>query len=203
MGPNGVVICVNFQVIGIGVLASSSAAVNIRNTGIPGTYGSMDMHYTGVVRICTSADITALFKGMQVVADGIFLCTHTDGHRTGECYVELFQSTKGEMTTALQQRIYGMLLGVGGFSQFGSPNQVASGAFGMTGLLAPQTPHTSWVDIQNAAADAVNFYQCQAAGLIGAHASLPSISSFDPSLSTNKVRGHPPHRTLVQIFLQL
>ncbi len=39
-------------------------------------------------------------------------------------YVELFQSTKGEMITALQQRIYGMLLGVGGFSQFGSPNQV-------------------------------------------------------------------------------
>ncbi|CAM6008377.1 unnamed protein product [Sphagnum balticum] len=81
--------------------------------------------------------------------------------------------------------------------------QVASGAFGMTGLLAPQTPHSSWVDIQNAAANAANFYQCQAAGLIGAHASLPSISSFDPSLSTNKVRGHPPHRTLVQIFLQL
>jgi hypothetical protein len=39
-------------------------------------------------------------------------------------YVELFQSTKGEMITALQQRIYGMLLGVGGFCQFGSPNQV-------------------------------------------------------------------------------
>jgi hypothetical protein len=39
-------------------------------------------------------------------------------------YVELFQSTKGEMITALQERIYGMLLGVGGFSQFGSPNQV-------------------------------------------------------------------------------
>ncbi|CAM6068914.1 unnamed protein product [Sphagnum tenellum] len=164
MGPNGVVICGNFQVIGIGVLASSSAAVSILNTGIPGTYGSMDMHYTGMVRICTSADITALFKGMQVVADGIFLCTHADGRPTGE---------------------------------------VASGAFGMTGLLAPQTPHSSWVDIQNAAADAVNFYQCQAAGLIGAHASLPSISSFDPSLSTNKVWGHPPHRTLVQIFLQL
>lgn len=81
--------------------------------------------------------------------------------------------------------------------------QVASGAFGMTGLLAPQTPHSSWVDIQNAAADAANFYQCQAAGLTGAHASLPSISSFDPSLSTNKVWGHPPHRTLVQIFPQL
>jgi hypothetical protein len=73
----------------------------------------------------------------------------------------------------------------------------------MTGLLAPQTPHSSWVDIQTAAAAAANFYQCQAAGLTGAHASLPSISSFDPSLSTNKVRGHPPHRTLVQIFPQL
>lgn len=37
--------------IGIGVLASSSAAVNILNTGIPSTYGSMDMHYTGMVRM--------------------------------------------------------------------------------------------------------------------------------------------------------
>ncbi len=37
--------------MGIGVPASSSsAAVNILNTGIPGMYGSMDMHYTGVVR---------------------------------------------------------------------------------------------------------------------------------------------------------
>ncbi len=78
--------------------------------------------------------------------------------------------------------------------------QVASGALGMTGLLAPQTPHSSWVDIQNAAA---NFYQYQAAGLVGAHASLLSISSLDPSLSTNKVWGYPPHRTLVQIFPQL
>lgn len=83
--------------IGIGVLASSSAAVNILNTGIPGTYGSIDMHYTGVVRMWDMPY---------------------------SVYVELFQSTKGEMITALQQRIYGMLLGVGGFSQFGSPNQV-------------------------------------------------------------------------------
>lgn len=33
---------------------------------------------------CTSADITAFFKGMQVVGDGIFLCTHADGRPTGE-----------------------------------------------------------------------------------------------------------------------
>lgn len=33
---------------------------------------------------CTSADITAFFKGMQVVTDGIFLCTHADGRPTGE-----------------------------------------------------------------------------------------------------------------------
>jgi hypothetical protein len=36
---------------------------------------------------CTSADITAFFKGMQVVPDGIFLCTHTDGRPTGEVSV--------------------------------------------------------------------------------------------------------------------
>jgi hypothetical protein len=33
--------------------------------------------------------------------------------------VELFRSTKGEMMTAVQQRMYGMFSGVGGFSQFG------------------------------------------------------------------------------------
>ncbi len=37
--------------MGIGVPDSSSAAVNILNTGIPGMYGSMDMHYTGMVRM--------------------------------------------------------------------------------------------------------------------------------------------------------
>lgn len=37
--------------MGIGVPASSSAAVNNLNTGIPGMYGSMDMHYTGIVRM--------------------------------------------------------------------------------------------------------------------------------------------------------
>lgn len=37
-----------------------------------------------LVGSCTSADITAFFKGMQVVADGIFLCTHADGRPTGE-----------------------------------------------------------------------------------------------------------------------
>jgi len=41
----------NGTVMGIGVPDSSSAAVNILNTGIPGMYGSMDMHYTGMVRM--------------------------------------------------------------------------------------------------------------------------------------------------------
>jgi len=36
----------------------------------------------------TAADITDFFKGMQVVADGIFLCTHADGRPTGEAFVE-------------------------------------------------------------------------------------------------------------------
>jgi RNA recognition motif-containing protein len=40
------------------------------------------------VSSCTSADITAFFKGMQVVADGIFLCSHADGRPTGEAFVE-------------------------------------------------------------------------------------------------------------------
>uniref|UniRef100_A0A7I4A7R3 RRM domain-containing protein n=1 Tax=Physcomitrium patens TaxID=3218 RepID=A0A7I4A7R3_PHYPA len=108
---------------------------------------------------CTSADITAFFKGMQVVADGIFLCTHADGRPTGEAfvefvneetaaramqlhrepmgsrYVELFRSTKGEMMTAVQQRMYGMFSGAGGFSQFGV-GQIPGmmGAFGVQGL---------------------------------------------------------------------
>jgi hypothetical protein len=40
-------------------------------------------------------------------------------------YVELFRSTKGEMMTAVQQRMYGMFSGVGGFSQFGAVSQVS------------------------------------------------------------------------------
>jgi hypothetical protein len=40
------------------------------------------------VSSCTSADITAFFKGMQVVADGIFLCSHADGRPTGEVSLE-------------------------------------------------------------------------------------------------------------------
>lgn len=44
-------------------------------------------------------------------------------------YVELFRSTKGEMMTAVQQRMYGgMFSGVGGFSQFGV-NQVSGQHF--------------------------------------------------------------------------
>jgi hypothetical protein len=39
--------------------------------------------------------------------------------------VELFRSTKGEMMTAVQQRMYGMFSGVGGFSQFGAVSQVS------------------------------------------------------------------------------
>ncbi|KAG0623825.1 hypothetical protein M758_3G204800 [Ceratodon purpureus] len=136
---------------GSGTVTGSSAvaAGGILNTGIPGMSGNPDMRYTGVVRMrgmpysCTSADITAFFKGMQVVVDGIFLCTHADGRPTGEAfvefaneetaaramqlhrepmgsrYVELFRSTKGEMMTAVQQRMYGMFSGAGGFSQFG------------------------------------------------------------------------------------
>ncbi|KAG6551429.1 hypothetical protein Mapa_007075 [Marchantia paleacea] len=213
MGPDGVVICVNFQGRSTGqayvqfasaelankalernrqhigsryievfkghpadmqgalrMVGRGSGTVNgsggILNTGIPGMSGNPDMRYTGVVRMrgmpysCTSADITAFFKGMQVVPDGIFLCTHADGRPTGEAfvefmneetaaramqlhrepmgtrYVELFRSTKGEMMTAVQQRMYGMFSGVGGFSQFGAVSQIPGmmGAFGVQGL---------------------------------------------------------------------
>lgn len=33
---------------------------------------------------CTSADIVAFFKGMEIVPDGIFHCTHADGRPSGE-----------------------------------------------------------------------------------------------------------------------
>ncbi|KAL2634576.1 hypothetical protein R1flu_006055 [Riccia fluitans] len=216
MGPDGVVICVNFQGRSTGqayvqfanaelankalernrqhigsryievfkghpadmqgalrMVGRGSGTVNgggnLLTTGIPGMSGNPDMRYTGVVRMrgmpysCTSADITAFFKGMQVVPDGIFLCTHADGRPTGEAfveflneetaaramqlhrepmgsrYVELFRSTKGEMMTAVQQRMYGMFSGAGGFSQFGAVSQVSQmpgmmGAFGMHSL---------------------------------------------------------------------
>lgn len=62
---------------GSGTVTGSSAIATggILNTGIPGMSGNPDMRYTGVVRMrgmpysCTSADITAFFKGMQVVID--------------------------------------------------------------------------------------------------------------------------------------
>ena len=33
---------------------------------------------------CTSGDIVAFFKGMEIVPDGIFHCTHADGRPSGE-----------------------------------------------------------------------------------------------------------------------
>lgn len=56
----------------------------------------------------------------------------------------------------------------------------------MTGLMGAQATG-SWADMQNAAAAAASFYQRQAAGLGGSPASVPSVSSFDPSSS--KIRG--------------
>lgn len=144
------------------VISASPGAVNggVVGTGIPGMAGNPDMRYTGVVRMrgmpysCTSADITAFFKGMQIVPDGIFLQTHADGRPTGEAfvefvneetaaramqlhrepmgsrYVELFRSTKGEMMTAVQQKMYGMYPAAG-YGQFGM-NQV--GMMGMMGM---------------------------------------------------------------------
>eukprot|EP00245_Coleochaete_scutata_P014153 TRINITY_DN5962_c0_g1_i1.p1 TRINITY_DN5962_c0_g1~~TRINITY_DN5962_c0_g1_i1.p1 ORF type:complete len:458 (-),score=101.37 TRINITY_DN5962_c0_g1_i1:1011-2384(-) len=198
LGPDGVVICVNFQgrstgmayaqftsaeqankalernrqhigsryievfkghpadmqsalnMVGRGGGGSATAVTNgaalLQQTmlGIPGAATNPDMRYTGVIRMrgmpysCTAADITAFFKGMQIAAEGIFMCTHQDGRPTGEAfvefvtedmaaramqldrelmgsrYVELFRSTKGEMMTAIQQRMYGgMMMGAG------------------------------------------------------------------------------------------
>jgi len=189
---------------GSGTVTGSSAVATggILNTGIPGMSGNPDMRYTGVVRMrgmpysCTSADITAFFKGMQVVADGIFLCTHADGRPTGEAfvefaneetaaramqlhrepmgsrYVELFRSTKGEMMTAVQQRMYGMFSGAGGFSQFGV-GQIPGmmGAFGVQGLTG------------------MNVAAMQAAGL-GSMAGLQGLSDTSENVCI-KMRGLP------------
>ncbi|KAJ7571163.1 hypothetical protein O6H91_01G152400 [Diphasiastrum complanatum] len=148
---------------GSGALSGSGGLINM---AIPGMTGNPDMRYTGVVRMrgmpysCTSADIMAFFKGMQLAPDGVFLCTHADGRPTGEAfvefvneetavramqlhrepmgtrYVELFRSTKGEMMTAVQQRVYGMFSSIGGFSQFGALAQLPGmmGPFGVQGL---------------------------------------------------------------------
>eukprot|EP00250_Pteridium_aquilinum_P033242 c5358_g1_i1 orf=678-2033(-) len=138
---------------------------SIMNAGVPGVVGTTDMGYTGVVRMrgmpysCTLADITIFFKGMEIVPDGIFLCTHGDGRPTGEAfvefvdedtasramqlhrepmgsrYVELFRSTKGEMTTAMRQRMYGASSRLGGFSNYGSGQMAGMmGGLGLPGL---------------------------------------------------------------------
>lgn len=139
---------------------------SIINTGIPGMAGHSDMRYTGVIRMrgmpysCTSADIVAFYKGMQIVPDGIFHCTHANGRPAGEAfvefvneetasramrlhhkplgsrYVELFFSTKGEMMTAIQQRMYGLFAGLEDFSYYGSTGQgpESAEALGLQGL---------------------------------------------------------------------
>lgn len=141
---------------------------SIVNTGVPGIAGTTDMGYAGVVRMrgmpysCTLADITVFFKGMQIVPDGIFLCTHGDGRPTGEAfvefvdedtaaramqlhrepmgsrYVELFRSTKAEMMTAVRHWMYGVSSRPGGFSSYGAGGQMPEmmGALGLPGFGA-------------------------------------------------------------------
>ncbi|KAH9557410.1 hypothetical protein CY35_07G083300 [Sphagnum magellanicum] len=197
---------------GTGSSSVTAAVTGILNTGIPGMSGNPDMRYTGVVRMrgmpysCTSADITAFFKGMQVVADGIFLCSHADGRPTGEAfveftneetaaramqlhrepmgsrYVELFRSTKGEMMTAVQQRMYGMFSGVGGFTQFGAVSQIPGmmGAFGVQGLTG------------------MNLAAMQAAGL-GGITGLPGLTDTSEHVCI-KMRGLPYNATQREIM---
>ena len=48
-------------------------------------------------------------------------------HVLGCCvqrYVELFRSTKGEMMTAVQQKMYGMYPAANSYSQYGAGGQV-------------------------------------------------------------------------------
>eukprot|EP00249_Psilotum_nudum_P011320 c23100_g1_i1 orf=403-1755(-) len=143
--------------------ANASMDGSVVCTGIPGMFGSSDMRYKGVIRLkniefgCTSADITAYFKGLQIVPDGIFLCTHADGRpkgealvefvneetaaramhlnkgRLGQRFVELCHSTKGEMMTAIQQRMHELFTSHGNFSKFGQiPG--TKGSFGLPGF---------------------------------------------------------------------
>eukprot|EP00249_Psilotum_nudum_P017256 c26237_g1_i1 orf=591-1967(-) len=187
----------------------ADGSASIMNTGIPGMSGNPDMRYTGVIRMrgmpysCTSADITAFFKGMQIVADGIFLCTHADCRPTGEAfvefvneetatramqlhrepmgsrYVELFRSTKGEMMTAVQQRMYGMFPGFGAFSNFGQiPGMM--GAFGLQGLAG------------------MNLAAMQAAGL-GGMSGLQGLGNASENVCI-KMRGLPYNAGLKEIM---
>lgn len=139
---------------------------NVINTGIPGMAGHSDMRYPGVIRMrgmpysCTSTDIVAFFKGMQIVPDGIFHCTHPDGRPAGEAFVEfineetatramrmnhepfgnryvgLFPSTKGDMMTAIQKRMLSLFSGEGDFSYYNSAGQGQGNveALGLQGL---------------------------------------------------------------------
>ncbi|KAI5074845.1 hypothetical protein GOP47_0010806 [Adiantum capillus-veneris] len=210
LGPDGIVICVNFQgrssgqayvqfasveiadkaldrnrqhmgsryievfkghpsdmqaalkMVGRGSSNANESASNA-NTGLSGTTGTTDMGYAGVLRMrglpysCTLADISVFFQGMQIVPDGIFLCSHGDGRPTGEAfvefineetasqamklhrepmgsrYVELFRSTKGEMVSVVKQQMYGLSSRMGGYSSHGQiPGMM--GAIGLPGL---------------------------------------------------------------------
>ncbi|MCO5581588.1 hypothetical protein L7F22_035476 [Adiantum nelumboides] len=149
--------------------ANRPASGNFINTGIPGMAGHSDMKYTGVVRMkglpwsCTSTDLVAFFKGMHIIPDGIFHCTHPDGRPAGEAFVEfvddetatramrlnheqlktrfveLFRSTKGEMMTAIQRRMYRLFAGQEDFSHHTSIGQgqehvEALGLHGLAGM---------------------------------------------------------------------
>lgn len=137
--------------------ANRSGSGSIVSTGIPGMGGNPDMRYTGIVRVrgmpysSTSADITAFFKGLQIVPDGIFINTHANGRPNGEAfvefvndemasqamqlqrepmgsrYVDLYRCTKGDMMTAIQQRMYGLFAGLESSSNHGLGGQGLAG----------------------------------------------------------------------------
>lgn len=211
LGPDGIVICVNFQGRSSGQAYVQFASVEVadkaldRNrqhmgsryievfkghpsdmqgalrmvgrgssnaieggsttdTPLPGNDGTSDVEYAGVVRMrglpysCTLADISVFFKGMQIVPDGIFLCTHGDGRPTGEGfvefvdeetasqamqlhrepmgsrYVELFRSTKGEMMSVVKQQMYGVSSRMESYSSYGQMPGMLGNALGLRGM---------------------------------------------------------------------
>lgn len=137
---------------------------NVINTGIPGMAGHSDMRYPGVIRVrgmpysCTSTDIVAFFKGMHIVPDGIFHCTHPDNRPAGEAFVEfineetalramrmnhelfakrrveLCPSTKGEMMTAIQKKMFSLFSSAGDLSHSAGQGQESMDALGPQGL---------------------------------------------------------------------
>ncbi|CAM6010420.1 unnamed protein product [Sphagnum balticum] len=174
-GPDGVVVCVNFQGRSTGQAYVQFATAELANKALDRNRQHIGSRYIEVFK-GHPADMQVCVWSLQ--GGTMFSLQDASYGR----YVELFRSTKGEMMTAVQQRMYGMFSGVGGFTQFGAVSQIPGmmGAFGVQGLTG------------------MNLAAMQAAGL-GGITGLPGLTDTSEHVCI-KMRGLPYNATQREIM---